>query len=64
MTELTEEMEELGRLVDDIVDLAREGAETGAGAEPVDVRLDEVVGRVRRSGAPACAYRASRSRPS
>ena len=56
LAELSEEMEELGRLVDDIVDLAREGAETGAASEPVDVRLDEVtaacVERARRRAGP------------
>jgi two-component system sensor histidine kinase MprB len=55
LAELSEEMEELGRLVDDIVDLAREGAETGAAAEPVDVRLDEV--------AAGCVERARRRAP-
>ena len=55
LAELGEEMEELGRLVDDIVDLAREGAETGLGSEPVDVRLDEVVA--------ACVDRARRRAP-
>ncbi len=52
LDELDEELQEMGRLVDDIVDLAREGAEKGIGAEPADVRLDEVaaacVDRTRR----------------
>ncbi len=52
LAELDSELQELGRLVDDIVDLAREGAETGVGSEPVDVRLDEI--------AAACVKRARR----
>jgi len=43
MADLGSELEELGRLVDDIVDLARDGAEVGSRSEAIDVRLDELV---------------------
>jgi two-component system sensor histidine kinase MprB len=44
LADLESELVELGRLVDDIVDLARQGSEPTA--DPVDVRLDEVVAAV------------------
>ncbi|MBK5115635.1 MAG: HAMP domain-containing histidine kinase [Thermoleophilia bacterium] len=42
LADLNSELTELGRMVDDIVDLARDGAEASA-AEPTEVRLDELV---------------------
>jgi two-component system sensor histidine kinase MprB len=53
LADLSSELAELGRLVDDIVDLARDGSEpTG---EATDVRLDEL--------AAACVERARRRAP-
>lgn len=49
LADLGSELRELGRLVDDIVDLARDGA---SDAEPVEVRFDELVA--------ACLQRARR----
>ncbi|HKJ36483.1 MAG TPA: HAMP domain-containing sensor histidine kinase [Solirubrobacterales bacterium] len=50
LADLESELGELGRLVDDIVDLARDGSE--ATSEPVELRLDELVA--------ACVERARR----
>ncbi len=51
LTDLNSELTELGRMVDDIVDLARDGAEASPG-ELTEVRLDELVA--------ACVDRARR----
>lgn len=52
LDDLGSELEELGRLVDDIVDLARDGTEVGSRSATTEVRLDELVG--------ACVERARR----
>lgn len=52
LADLETELQELGRMIDDIVDLARAGAETDGGFEATEVRLDEL--------AMACVERSRR----
>jgi two-component system sensor histidine kinase MprB len=52
LADLENELVELGRMVDDIVDLARAGAEADSVSDPTEVRLDEL--------AAACVERARR----